>query len=201
MRRASLLTLLLAALFAAAPLRAAQDRLDRGASYFLSGRLDSAIKFFSGAVKSYPDDPRAKEILGHCLIIKAKDSLREGDAGSARAALKRAGRLLPARKDMPLLSLLAELEENAPTSSVATETLDSTDEVRAVFECLFGDGPCARGGRYAVHVVRKGDTMAEIAKKYYGDITLWEKIWKANPRLTNPHRLEKGMRLQIPLDR
>ncbi|PJA11444.1 MAG: hypothetical protein COX65_10440 [Elusimicrobia bacterium CG_4_10_14_0_2_um_filter_56_8] len=65
---------------------------------------------------------------------------------------------------------------------------------------LFGDGPCSKGGRYAVHIVRKGETMAEIAIKYYKDMTKWEKIWGANPQIPNPHRLEKGMKLLIPLD-
>jgi len=181
----------------------AQDALDRGAGFFLSGRLDSAITFFSGAIKENPRDSRAKEILGHCLAIKGKEALREGRYAEARAALSAAAEAFPRNSDLKLLALLAELDEKAPTPSVTVSTgaLETAAEMNAVFECLFGDGPCAKGGRYAVHIVREGETMAEIAIKYYGDMSLWEKIWAANPQLPNPHRLEKNIKLLIPLDK
>ena len=193
--------LLLAALAALPAGLAAQDTLDRGATLFLAGRLDRAIEFFSGAARQYPKDSRAREILGHCLVIKAKDSLREGDNRAAKEALKRASAIFPDSSDVKVLSLLAELDGNAPTPEVpvSTATLGTGPDVAAVLDCFFGDGPCARGGRYLVHVVQPGETMAEIAIKYYNDLNQWEKIWAANPQLQNPHRLEKGMKLLIPM--
>lgn len=194
--------LLLLALLAAGPLRA-QDALDRGAGYFLSGRLDSAITFFSWTIKENPGDSRAKEILGHCLAIKGKEALKEGRYAESREALSGAAEFFPQNRELKMLSLLAELDEKAPTPSIAVSTaaLATTAETNAIFDCLFGDGPCAKGGRYAVHIVREGETMAEIAIKYYSDLTLWEKIWAANPQLSNPHRLEKNIKLLIPLDK
>lgn len=204
MRRSKFRAALLAlALFAAAgPLRA-QDALDRGAGFFLAGRLDRAINFFSGVLKKNPGDSRAKEILGYCLVIKGKEAMKEGRYAQARAALARAEEFFPQNRDLKMLGLLAELDESAPTPSVpvSTAALETTAETGAVFECLFGDGPCARGGRYAVHIVREGETMAGIAIKYYNDMMQWEKIWGANPQLPNPHRLEKGVKLLIPLDK
>ena len=88
----------------------AQDALDRGAGLFLSGRLDSAIAFFSGALKENPKDTRAKEILGHCLAIKGKDALREGDYAGARDSLRRAAEIFPRNDSLRTLALLAELE-------------------------------------------------------------------------------------------
>ncbi|MDA8132712.1 MAG: LysM peptidoglycan-binding domain-containing protein [Elusimicrobia bacterium] len=193
--------LLLAALAALPPALAAQDALDRGTTFFLTGRLERAIDFFSGAVRRYPKDSRAREILGHCLVIKAKDSLRAGDNLAAKEALKRASAIFPDSRDVKVLSLLAELDGNAPTPEVpvSTATLGTGPDVAAVLDCFFGDGPCARGGRYLVHIVQPGETMAEIAIKYYNDLNQWEKIWAANPQLQNPHRLEKGMKLLIPM--
>jgi len=181
----------------------AQDALDRGAGLFLTGRLDSAIAFFSGALKDNPKDTRAKEILGHCLAIKGKDALRAGDYAGARDSLRRAAEIFPKDGSLKTLALLAELDRDAPTPSVplSTTTLNTAAETGAVFDCLFGEGECAKGGRYVIHVVRAGETMAEIAIRYYGDLKLWEKIWGANPQLANPHRLEKGVRLLIPLDK
>ncbi|MDA8243041.1 MAG: LysM peptidoglycan-binding domain-containing protein [Elusimicrobia bacterium] len=199
----SLRPLLLAALAALPAALAAQDALDRGTTLFLAGRLDRAIDFFSGELRQNPADARAKEILGHCLVIKAKDSLREGDPSAAKAAVRQASPIYPDGGELKTLSLLAELEENAPTPGVplSTSTLSTEADIAAVLDCFFGDGVCAKGGRYAVHIVRKGETMAEIAIEYYGDMNLWEKIWAANPQLSNPHRLEKGMRLLIPLEK
>lgn len=197
--RAALLSLLFLA--SAGPLRA-QEALDRGAGFFLSGRLDSAITFFTGMVKDNPKDSRAKEILGYCLLIKGKEAIRDGQLTQARAALSAAQEFLPENRDLKILGLLAELDANAPTPSVqiSTAVLVTTEETNAVFECLFADGPCAKGGRYTMHIVREGETMADIAIKYYNDYTKWEKIWAANPQVSNPHRLEKGVRLRIPLD-
>lgn len=194
---------LVPALFAALSALHAQDTLDRGTGFFLTGRLDSAINFFSGAIKENPRDSRAKEILGYCLVIKGKEALREGRYAEARAALAGAEEFFPLNRDLKMLGLLAELEENAPTPSVpvSTAALQTTAETNAVFECFFGDGPCAKGGRYALHIVREGEIMSEIAGKYYNDTTQWEKIWGANPQLPNPHRLEKGVILLIPLDK
>ena len=189
---------------AARPL-AAQDVLDRGAGFFLSGRLDNAITFFSATVKENPKDSRAKEILGYCLMIKGKEALRDGHYEQARTALAQAEEFFPKNRDLKTLTLLAELDEQAPTPSVListlTASLETTAETNAVFECLFGDGPCAKGGRYAVHIVQEGETMADIAIKFYNDFAQWEKIWGANPHVSNPHRLEKGVKLLIPLDK
>ncbi len=191
--------LLFLALPAAGPLNA-QDTLDRGAGFFLTGGLDNAIAFFSGAIKDNPKDSRAKEILGYCLVIKGKDALREGRYAEARAALKDAEDFFPQNRDLKMLELLAEMDANAPTPGVEVSTgaLTTTAETNAVFDCLFGDGPCAKGGRYLVHIVQPGETMAEIAIKYYNDMTKWETIWAANPQISNPHRLEKGQKLLIP---
>ena len=82
--------------------------------------------------------------------------------------------------------------------AVSSAALDASAELNAVFECIFGGEKCAKN-KYLVHVVAEGETMAEIAIKYYNDLKLWEEIWAANPRISNPHRLEKGTRLLIPL--
>ena len=42
------------------------------------------------------------------------------------------------------------------------------------------------------HVVVKGDTLWDICEAYYGDPTLWPKLWQMNPFITNPHLLDPG---------
>lgn len=179
---------------------AQQDALDPGAKLFLRGNVDGAVAFFTDAVRKNPNDARAKDILGNCLVIKAKADIGAKKYAAGRAALEKASAFYPARRDLAMLGLLAQLDEDVPTPEVAVSTaaLDASAETAAVFECIFGGEKCARN-KYLVHIVAEGETMALIAIKYYNDMTLWEKIWAANPRINNPHRLEKGTRLLIPL--
>jgi LysM repeat protein len=44
----------------------------------------------------------------------------------------------------------------------------------------------------STHRVEKGDTLWSICEKYYGDPTLWPKLWEMNPFVTNPHLLKPG---------
>lgn len=189
-----------AVLALAAGAGAQQDAMDPGARLFLRGNVEGAVNFFTDAVRENPLDARAKDLLANCLVIKAKEDFGAKKYAQGRESLAKAEGLLPGRRDLRLLNLLAELEQNAPSEDVALSSaaLDAAAETSAVFECIFGGDKCAKG-KYLLHVVAEGETMAEIAIKYYNDLTLWEKIWAANPRISNPHRLEKGTRLIIPL--
>ena len=44
----------------------------------------------------------------------------------------------------------------------------------------------------STHKVQRGDTLWSICEKYYGDPTLWPKLWEMNPFVTNPHLLKPG---------
>ena len=44
----------------------------------------------------------------------------------------------------------------------------------------------------STHKVQRGDTLWSICEKYYGDSTLWPKLWEMNPFVTNPHLLKPG---------
>lgn len=47
------------------------------------------------------------------------------------------------------------------------------------------------------HIVMKGQTLADIARLYYGSTSKWTKIRDANPSI-NPDKLSPGTRLYIP---
>lgn len=47
------------------------------------------------------------------------------------------------------------------------------------------------------HRVRKGESLAQIARKYYGDPKQWTRIQKANA-LANPNAIKPGLVLVIP---
>ena len=49
------------------------------------------------------------------------------------------------------------------------------------------------------HVVSKGDTLSKIAQQYYGDATLYPKIFEANRDiLQDPDKIKVGQKLRIP---
>ncbi|MDH7598083.1 MAG: LysM peptidoglycan-binding domain-containing protein [Sedimentisphaerales bacterium] len=50
-----------------------------------------------------------------------------------------------------------------------------------------------------VHVVREGETLSDIAERYYGTPNRWLRIYKANESvIKDPDRIYPGMRLVIP---
>ncbi len=54
----------------------------------------------------------------------------------------------------------------------------------------------AAGGQ--TYVVKQGDTLSGIAKKFYGDSSQWKKIQRANPEIKDPKKIHPGMKLTIP---
>ncbi len=65
-----------------------------------------------------------------------------------------------------------------------------------------GAPPSGGGGEWDAtqyHVVVKGDTLSKIAEKYYGDPSLYPKIFEANRDiLKNPDLIRVGQKLRIP---
>ena len=49
------------------------------------------------------------------------------------------------------------------------------------------------------HLVQAGDTLSKIAEKYYGDASLYTKIFQANRDvLSDPNKIRPGQKLRIP---
>lgn len=49
------------------------------------------------------------------------------------------------------------------------------------------------------HVVEAGDTLSKIARKYYGDASLYQQIFEANrDQLKDPDLIQVGQKLRIP---
>jgi nucleoid-associated protein YgaU len=79
------------------------------------------------------------------------------------------------------------------------EVLGGSSELKPgmVLRIPLTDLPGARGSRS--YTIRPGDTLSEIAEKFYNDGTKWRAIQKANPRLIpNADDLRVGTTIQIP---
>ena len=49
-------------------------------------------------------------------------------------------------------------------------------------------------------IVKKGDTLGKLAKRAYGNVMEYKRIYKANPEITRPDRIYIGQKIRIPLD-
>jgi len=87
-------------------------------------------------------------------------------------------RLLPAPK---------QLQSIKPAQLDAVEAIKYTPDHRRIKTQKF-------------HTVRSGETLSDIAKKYYGTTTKWLKIYNANRQIlkNNPNQIKPGMKLVIP---
>jgi hypothetical protein len=47
------------------------------------------------------------------------------------------------------------------------------------------------------YVVKKGDTLWDISKRFYGDPFLWPRLWQQNQYVTNPHYIYPGDRIRL----
>ncbi|MFO0753652.1 MAG: LysM peptidoglycan-binding domain-containing protein [Thermodesulfovibrionales bacterium] len=48
------------------------------------------------------------------------------------------------------------------------------------------------------YTIRKGDTLWDISSEKLRDPYQWPHLWKANPKIRNPHRIYPGQKLTIP---
>src|SRR5208337_1554876 len=47
------------------------------------------------------------------------------------------------------------------------------------------------------YVVKKGDTLWDISKRFYSDAFLWPRLWQQNQYITNPHQISPGDRIRL----
>ncbi len=104
------------------------------------------------------------------------------EPASSQPAVEKAEANQPAKIELDLASKKDGLEE-------ADSGLSEEKGAEGVSEQVSGEK--------TVYIVKPGDTLYDIAKKYYGRGELWTIIAKANP-LINPDRLLVGQKLEIP---
>jgi LysM repeat protein len=84
-------------------------------------------------------------------------------------------------------------EEKPPPPRITGRLLNGSAQPEAVEPEEPEEGvpaPQAVGGD--VHVVKKGDTLWDIAREYLKNPYSWPKLWSYNPSITNPHWIYPG---------
>lgn len=49
----------------------------------------------------------------------------------------------------------------------------------------------------ADYIVKEGDTLWDISKRFYNDPFLWPRLWQQNQYITNPHHISPGDRIRL----
>jgi tetratricopeptide (TPR) repeat protein len=136
------------------------------------GQLRRAAEEWKIVLTITPKDARAREALSALQAKIARTVTERIDEG--RKALARGVQVEARRKFLAALAL-------DPTSRPAFDTLQSdTREVE-----------------FVTYTVRAGDTLSDLAQRYYGDRSRSEVIWETNQLPPNP-RLTPGTTLKIP---
>ena len=47
------------------------------------------------------------------------------------------------------------------------------------------------------YIVKEGDTLWDISKRFYNDPFLWPRLWQQNQYITNPHHISPGDRIRL----
>ncbi len=98
------------------------------------------------------------------------------------------------------------IESLAPDKPVASTPQEPSAQIRTPAQLAADEGRLQPKNHYAapppdqrVHVVKKGETLFGLARKYYGDQRQWRRIYQANRKqIRDPQRIETGMKLVIP---
>jgi tetratricopeptide (TPR) repeat protein len=153
------------------PRSLAESHHRRAAALEQKGELRRALDEWKIALTIEPHDRVARD-----RKTRLERRLAGGVATHTRLAQEALRRGAPVEARRHLLAVLA-LD---PANRTAFETLQGVREVA-----------------FAVHTVGRGESLADIAERYYGDRLRAEVIWQTN-QLPARTRLTAGMELKIP---
>ena len=140
------------------------------------------------AVELKPDDPVINDHLGDAYW-------RVGRKLEAHFQWSQALTLNPEKKDA--VKIKAKMEKGLPPEQVIN-TVFGPGSVAGLKKAVAGNKSHKRG-RPRVHVVRSGESLWTISKRYYGKGQFHQRLLRANRRrLLRGNRIRPGLRLIIP---
>jgi len=139
-----------------------------------------ALHHFKRYLTLAPSGPHANEVKS----FMKKDELELGTTLSGDSVVSRAEAARLKNENLALRKELEDLRAHRPSDKAVTDT-KTTDK--------------KSGATPRTYVVREGDTLASISRKFYKSSGRWKKIRDANKSVINdPAKLKPGMTLTIP---
>ncbi len=103
-------------------------------------------------------------------------------------------------QEEPAAEAPASAEQTAPASEARSSDLPAAIEAEMTIAEHWSKNPYPRtiaaGAR--VHVVERGDTLWDLAQRYYNNPFLWPQIWDANKYIPNAHWIYPGDPIVVP---
>ncbi len=76
---------------------------------------------------------------------------------------------------------------------------DGSEINKVVLPLIFGRALIDPYHGFAQHTVVPGDSLSGIAQRFYGDATLWPRLFEANRhQISNPNLIFPGQVLRVP---
>lgn len=139
-----------------------------------------ALHHFKRYLTLAPSGPHANEVKS----FMKKDELELGTTLSGDSVVSRAEAARLKNENLALRKELEDLKAHRPSDKAVADT-KLTDK--------------KSGSTPRTYVVREGDTLASISRKFYKSSGRWKKIRDANKSVINdPAKLKPGMTLTIP---
>jgi LysM repeat protein len=141
-----------------------------------------ALHHFKRYLTLEPSGPHANEVKS----FMKKDELELGTSLSGDSVVSRAEAARLKNENLTLRRELEELRAHHPNDKTPADTKPA--------------GPDRKSGTTPrSYVVREGDTLASISRKFYKSSGRWKKIRDANKNvIDDPAKLKPGMTLTIP---
>ena len=98
------------------------------------------------------------------------------------------------------LSQLSELITNEIEDAKVSSNTTTTNEEDKEYSTEIKKEVVSREKEMRIIIVKKGDTLGKLAKRAYGNVMEYKRIYKANPEITRPDRIYIGQKIRIPLD-
>lgn len=92
-----------------------------------------------------------------------------------------------------------------PPQTPSESNTSSGDDDAAEWDLIHASGlmqtkPREDASRPRVHMVKAGETLWDLAQRYFGDPWFWPELWSWNPHITNPHWLFPGNTVYLTKD-
>jgi 5'-nucleotidase/UDP-sugar diphosphatase len=177
---------------------------------YMRGGGDGYAIFRTAGMNAYDYGPGLEQVVADYLaanapytpytdgrIVAAAAEPMTEEAPAEEASTEEAA---PAEETAPTADVVVEVPEPLPgVTDLTTSAPMIAEEAPAADEMKSEETEMAKDDAMAgkQHVITAGDTLWDLAKTYYGDATMWEKIAEANPSVESGD-LTIGETLTIP---
>lgn len=144
-------------------------------------------------------DLKTGMLLGSVLVAVAALWLSTRPSLSVKSRMPSPGFAARSKTTAPLKSNVPAAQQTAATPT-PPPTIESSRQAEQLQSTEHRDRQEPKQAKTpTLHIVRDGETLSDIAYRYYGSTNKWQKIFDANREIINDaNKLKPGTKLTIP---